>query len=304
MSEPLTTDVLCPIITPFENGEISQGALQSTVEHVTSGGVEGLVPCGTTGEFAALPRGDRRTVIQTVIQAAPDTTTIVAGAGATSVHDTLDNIRMSAELGADAALVVLPYFQTASNTQGQLRFLEAVLDQTPLPVILYNIPACVGQGINVDTVRQVVDHERLLGLKESSGDFNYLLRILRETPAEFQVLQGYDSQFVPAIIHGASGGINALTNVIPEDFVAMTSALHAGNIEKAIRIQQRTAFPLFQYCIEYGFTTVCKTGLSCLDVISTPEVRPPLTELDTSIRNSIADLVQEHSADRDQQRYS
>ncbi|MFC6838079.1 dihydrodipicolinate synthase family protein [Halomarina ordinaria] len=281
----------CPLVTPFEGGEVNHEALARLVDHVLGGGVDGLVPCGTTGEFASLDDAEYRAVIETTVDAA-EGAPVMAGAAETSVPETLARIETAADAGADAALVTLPYFHGSNDPAGDAAFVRAVADDAALPVYLYNIPACVGRPIAPETVVTLADHDRVLGLKDSSGDFNYFSELLRRTPDRFQLFEGFDSHLVAGLVFGAAGGINALSNVIPEAFAASTRAVRSGDVATARRIHEERVAPLFQQCVAHGFAPATKTALRARGVLDGEEVRPPLVELDDDARDDIASLVE------------
>ncbi|WP_423750718.1 dihydrodipicolinate synthase family protein [Salinirarus marinus] len=278
--------VLAPVVTPFADGDVDAEALADLVAFQREAGVEGFVPCGTTGEFASLDDEEYATVVETTVEAAGDAP-VLAGTANPSVAGTVSRIEAAAACGADAALVVLPYFHAANDPAGNEQFLREVLDAASLPVVLYNIPACVGQEIDPSTLEAVADHPDAVGMKDSSGDMTYFVECLRRTPDDFALYQGFDSQLVPGVGMGATGGINALANVIPEAFAAALDAVAAGETGRAREIQTDHIAPLFQACVAHGFAPATKTALVARGVLSDAAVRPPLVELDD---DAVADI--------------
>jgi 4-hydroxy-tetrahydrodipicolinate synthase len=292
------TDVLCPLLTPFADGEIDNAALTSLVETLLDAGLDGLVPCGTTGEFASLTRAEYRQVIETTVDAADGRVPVVAGTASTSVSETLDRLETARKLGADSGLVTLPYFHTANAQRGGEQFLTTIARESPLPMYLYNIPSCTGSSISPDTVTSLAEEDSVYGLKDSSGDFNYFEQLLELTPADFELYQGFDSYLVPGVLLGATGGINALSNAIPEAFVAATDAVANGNLNRARRISTEHIVPLFQHCIEYGFAPGTKVAAATRGSIPNATVRPPLVEIEgdayTSIEETVSAIASEY----------
>lgn len=282
--------VLCPLVTPFSNGSVNESALAALVDQLEDAGMDGLVPAGATGEFASLTDDEYRTVLRTTIDAADDVP-VMAGTADTTVPGTLDRIETAADLGADAALVVLPYFHGANDPAGNEAFLTAVADDAALPVYLYNIPSCTGQEIAPATVERVGRHENVRGLKDSSGDFTYVLDVLSRTPEDFHLFQGFDSHLIPATLMGATGGINALSNAIPETFVAARDAVAAGDLERAQEIGTERIAPLFQQCVTHGFAPATKAAVASRGWLETASVRPPLVELDEEAEAEISKAV-------------
>ncbi|GGM68190.1 4-hydroxy-tetrahydrodipicolinate synthase [Halarchaeum rubridurum] len=288
------TDVLCPLVTPMDaDGEIDDEGLDAVVRGVRDAGLDGFVPCGTTGEFASLTRAENRAVVERVRESAGDDATVIAGAGATSVPDTVDALTDAAEAGADAGLVVVPYFHTANAADGNARFLRRVAERSPLPIYLYNIPACTGSEIPVETVVELAGRDDVHGLKDSSGNFGYFTDALAATPDDFAVYQGVDDQLVPAGLMGASGGINALSNAVPEVFAAVREALNAGDDERARELGRGALKPLFAFCADHGFAPATKAALAARGRIDDDAVRPPLVELDEGARAALDAAVED-----------
>ncbi|WP_231188002.1 dihydrodipicolinate synthase family protein [Haladaptatus sp. DYF46] len=283
--------VSCPLVTPYADGDVDETALAELVRRVDDAGMDGLVPAGTTGEFASLSDEEYETVLETTVDAA-DGSPVLAGTADTTVSGTLARIETAADAGADAALIVLPYFHGANDPAGNERFLSEIADDASLPIFLYNIPSCTGQEIAPATVESLARHPKVHGLKDSSGDFNYFLEVADRTPDDFRLLQGFDSYVVPGMLMGSSGGINALSNAIPETFVAARDAVATGDVERAREIGAERIAPLFQQCVDHGFAPATKAALESRGWLETAAVRPPLVELDSAAKDEIASSVQ------------
>jgi 4-hydroxy-tetrahydrodipicolinate synthase len=279
--------VLCPLVTPFTDDTVDEPALAGLVERIEDADVDGLVPAGTTGEFASLTDEEYQSVLQTTIDATEDVP-VMAGTADTTVPGTLDRIETAADAGADAALVVLPYFHGANDSAGNEEFLTAIADDAVLPVYLYNIPACASQEIAPATVERVGRHANVRGLKDSSGNFDYFLDVATRAPDDFGLYQGFDSHVVPGMLMGATGGINALSNAIPETFVAVRDAVAAGDVERAREIGAERIAPLFQQCVAHGFAPATKAALESRGWLASATVRPPLVGLDEEVKAEIA----------------
>ncbi|ADJ14558.1 dihydrodipicolinate synthase family protein [Halalkalicoccus jeotgali] len=281
------TGVLCPIVTPLDDGEVDEEALASLTQFILEGGVDGLFPCGTTGEFASLAPEQRSQVIGTVAEVAGDAP-VIAGAAATSVPETLERIEEAEAAGADAAAIVGPYFHTANAAGGTQQYFEAVADESALPLYLYNIPMYVGDGIDAETVGALAEHDSIRGMKDTSGDLSYFLSVDRQTPEEFVLFQGFDTLLVPALRMGSNGGVHALGNVIPEVFAEL---LDSADAERGAELQREAIAPLFELCVEYGFAPATKAALVHRDVIPSDAVKPPLVSLDEEARAEIGEAV-------------
>ena len=281
-----------PLVTPFTpDDEVDSGALATLIEQLESRGVDGVVPCGTTGEFASLDDAEYREVIETTADTA--TGRVIAGVSDTSVAGVRHRIDVAADAGCDAVLVTGPYFHAENAAGGTEAFVEAAVADATLPVYLYNIPVYVGSELAAETVTELAASDTVHGIKDTSGNLEYLLGLVRETDDDFEVLCGYDSILLPALSNGATGGINALANVVPELLDAATSALADGDHETAVTLSQEGIGPLFSQCAAYGFAPATKAGAAARGFLDSTAVRPPLVDLTADERADVADVVDE-----------
>ena len=281
--------VSSPIVTPFDaDGDVDADALASHVETLVDAGLDGMVPCGTTGEFASLTDAERRTVVETTVEAADGRVPVIAGAADTTVSGTLDHLRAADAAGADAGLITLPYYHNSTSPAGQRAFFDAVADDAPLPVILYDIPSAVGEPIDPDVLAAVAEREAVVGLKDTTGDVSAVDVAVDRTPEGFTVVQGVDALLYPSASLGVDGGVNALSQVIPEVFVALGEALRAGDDDRALTLHRRAIAPLFERCGDHGFAPATKVAAAHRGFVPDPRVRPPLTLPDEAAREAIA----------------
>ncbi|SDE96904.1 4-hydroxy-tetrahydrodipicolinate synthase [Halorubrum xinjiangense] len=277
-----------PIVTPFDaDGDVDTDALADHVDALVAAGLDGMVPCGTTGEFASLTDAERRTVIETVVDAADGRVPVVAGAADTSVAGVRERLETADALGADAALVTLPYYHTSTAPAGQRAFLDAVADDAPLPIYLYDIPSTVGEPIDPDVLAAVAERDSVVGLKDTSGDVSAVDAAVDRTPDEFTVFQGVDALLYPSASLGVDGGIHALSQAVPEVFVALGEAIRDGDDERALALHRRAVAPLFDRCADHGFAPATKVAAAHRGFIPDPAVRPPLTLPDENAREEI-----------------
>lgn len=270
--------VTAPLVTPFADGAVDHDALGRVVDHAVDGGVAGLFPNGTTGEFASLTAEERAAVVETTVAHA-DGRPVVAGVADTAVADVLAHAALAAEAGADALVVTPPYYHAATEPAGNETFLERIADEVPLPVLLYDIPSCTGNELAVDSVVRLAEHPNVIGMKDSTGDFTRFNSLLRETPDEFLLLQGFDAQLLPSLRVGADGGINALSNVVPE---ALSELYDEHDAERGKQLHESIG-PLFDACLETGFAAGTKAALVRRGVLDRAETRPPATAVDPAV---------------------
>lgn len=277
-----------PIVTPFTpDNDLDTDALAGHVDALVEAGIDGMVPCGTTGEFASLDDAERRTVVGTVVDAADGRVPVIAGAADTSVSRVRSHLSAAASVGADAGLVTLPYYHGSTSPDGQRAFVETVADDAPLPLLLYDIPATVGESIDVDVLADVATRESVIGIKDTTGDLTGLEATIRETPDSFSVFQGVDAQLYPSASLGVDGGIHALSQAIPEVFVALGDALRAGDDDRALALHRRAVAPLFERCADHGFAPATKVAAAYRGFVPNPAVRPPLALPDADAREAI-----------------
>ncbi|MEZ3163986.1 dihydrodipicolinate synthase family protein [Halorubrum sp. RMP-47] len=277
-----------PIVTPFDaDGDVDADALASHVDALVEAGLDGMVPCGTTGEFASLADDERRTAVETVVDATDGRVPVIAGAADAAVSRVRDHLSAAAAAGADAGLVTLPYYHASTDPAGQRTFLDAVVDDPPLPVLLYDIPATVGESIDVDVLADAADQASVVGMKDTTGDLTDLEAKIGATPDSFAVFQGVDAQLYPSASLGVDGGIHALSQAIPEVFVALADAIRDGDDDRALALHRRAVAPLFARCADHGFAPATKVAAAHRGFVPDPRVRPPLTLPDEAEREQI-----------------
>ena len=222
------------LVTPFtEQGELDEARLRELVEEQVAAGTDGLVPCGTTGESAAL-RGweERARILRIVIEQAAGRLRVIAGVGTNATAETIANLERLAGLGADGALVITPYYN--KPTQDGLRaHFTAVAAASPVPVVMYNVPGRTGVNLRPETVAALADQPRLVAVKEASGSLEQASEILRLCGDRVAVISGEDGLVFPTLCLGGIGVISVLGNLLPRDMLAMIAAVRRGDLAAA-----------------------------------------------------------------------
>lgn len=236
--------VIPPMVTPTtgRSGTVDTDRLRSVTEFLVDGGVHGLFPCGSIGEFTSLTREERATVIETVVEAAGDRP-VIAGCGGTAVADVRDHLADADRAGADAGVVVTPYYLTTTD-DGMVDFYEAVAEDTPLPIVLYNIPQLTKHSLSVETVRGLADRHDFVGIKDSSGDITFVNELVAAVPDDFAVLPGVSALQVAALDGGADGAVSGLANVFPAAVSRIYEAHRDGDRDQAVRLLNGVVNPL------------------------------------------------------------
>jgi 4-hydroxy-tetrahydrodipicolinate synthase len=274
----LATGAIAPMASPVSGatGDVDEPTLRRYTEFLVDGGVHGLFPCGSIGEFTSLTAGQRRRVVETVVDASGDVP-VYAGCGDTSLAAVREHVDAAAAAGADAAVVVTPYY--LSTTQAGLeRFLRAVADDAALPVVLYNIPGLTGQDVAVETVRALATHENVVGIKDTTGDVGRLFDLVAETPADFRVLQGSTDLAVASLDAGADGLVAGPANFLPAAVASLVESHRDGDREAAARTMQERLVPVVRAMATVPTAAAVKhlVGVAGHDV---GDPLPPLPEL-------------------------
>jgi 4-hydroxy-tetrahydrodipicolinate synthase len=262
------------LVTPFTaDGAVDYEAYARMVDRQVANGVDFLVPLATTGETPTLSAGEKTAIYQVVKEHAQGLP-LMPGVGVNSLPDTLNNIRLLEPLGADALLVVVPYYNKPTQ-QGQYEYFKAVAAETSLPVIIYNVPGRTGANMLPDTViRLANDVPNIRGIKEASGNYDQVSEIIRRAPEGFTVLSGDDDMTLAFMATGAHGVISVASNIAPKEVSQMVAAMQQGRLEEARALHHRL-FPLFKACFVESNPIPAKAALAQLGVIG-ETVRLPL----------------------------
>jgi 4-hydroxy-tetrahydrodipicolinate synthase len=227
------------LVTPFdEKGRIDFGALERFVNWQIERGIDFLVPCGTTGESATLSGDERKAVTAAVVQVANGRVPVIAGAGGNHTAKAVFWARDAAEVGADGILSVSPMYNRP-GPEGLYRHYSALSEATELPILLYNVPSRTGSDLDVETILRLAEIPRIVGLKEASGNFAKIARLMTALPDDFLVFSGEDSTALALIALGARGLISVVSNEIPRDMSALVRAALEGDWAEARRLQRR-----------------------------------------------------------------
>lgn len=268
--------ILPPVTTPFtERGEVDYEALSSNISRYNETGLAGYCALGSNGEAVHLNADERRRVIESVKRAATADHTIIAGVNELSTRAAIESARAAAECGAQAALVVTPYYYKSSMNQEALaRHFVEVADSSPIPVLIYNFPQSTGIVIESATVASLAAHENIIGIKDSSGNMAAISETIRLAPEGFSVMVGNGGIFYPALTMGASGAVLALACAAPRPCVELFEAVKAGDHPRARDLQNRLA-PLSHIVTAGLGVPGLKAAMSMLGLVGGLP-RPPL----------------------------
>lgn len=267
------------LVTPFCDGKVDYEAYGRLVRRQLGAGVDFLVPLATTGETPTLSPDEKTRLLRMTRELAPDTP-IVAGVGSNSLDATLENISLLAPCGADAFLVVVPYYNKPTQ-EGQYMYFKAVSERSPLPIVMYNVPGRTGANMSAQTaVRLAEDCPGIIATKEASGNFAQVSEILRTAPEGFSVLSGDDDMTLALMAAGASGVISVASNIAPAEVTRMAAAMLRCDLPEARSLHLKL-LPLFRACFAESNPVPAKAALSLMGLMRS-EVRLPLSSASES----------------------
>jgi 4-hydroxy-tetrahydrodipicolinate synthase len=228
------------LVTPFtDNGkEINDEQLRALVNRCIELGVNGVVPCGTTGEFVNLTIEERKHVIDVVIDEVNDRCSVIAGTGASGTKQALEMTQYAKDAGADAVLIVTPFYLKPTN-RGIYQHFYTIANKVDIPIVLYNIPQCTGVWLKWQMVEDLAQIPNIVALKDSSGELRYMLAVLEKVRDKINILCGHDEVVIAALAAGASGAILASANVIPDIWIQIYRHVQNGELQKARALQYR-----------------------------------------------------------------
>jgi 4-hydroxy-tetrahydrodipicolinate synthase len=232
--------ILPALVTPFtdDGKSIDEEILRFLVNRCVELGVQGVVPCGTTGEFVNLTTDEKRRVIKIVVDEVNGKVPVVAGTGASGTGEALELTRYAKDAGATAALIVTPYYLKPAD-RGIYEHYDTIASQVDLPIILYNIPQCTGLSLPWQMVEDLAQIPNIVAVKDSSGQLSFILAVLEKVRDRINVLCGHDEVVVAALAAGCSGAILASANVIPDIWVQIYEHIRNGDLQKARELQYR-----------------------------------------------------------------
>lgn len=292
-SRPVLRGAFTALITPFApDGTFDEATFRQLLRWQLLAGIDGLVPCGTTGEAPTLSAEERERVIEVTVEVASerswrDRVRIIAGTGTNDTSATIATTRRAAALGADAALIVAPYYNRPDGRMLEAHF-RAVADEGDLAIVVYNVPSRTGTNVDAETFLRLAEHPRVIALKEASGNLEQIATICRDRPADVAVLAGDDAWTLPILAMGGDGVVSVASNEIPGELVSLCAAAHAGDFDTARRIHQRW-LPLFLANFRGAPNPIpAKAAMAMMGLIESDAVRRPLLPLAPDARSTMA----------------
>ena len=285
------TGTYTAIVTPFEGGKVDAEALENLIQAQIKGGVDGIVPVGTTGESPTLDYGEHIRVIESAIAFAAGKIKVLAGTGGNSTSEAVYLTKAAAEAGADGSLQVAPYYNKPTQ-EGLFQHFKAIADATKLPLMLYSVPGRCGVEIAVETVKRLAAScPTVVGIKEAGGNPDRVSQLRAALRDDFTILCGDDSLTLPFMAVGADGVVSVASNIIPREIAQMVTAFVAGKLQAAQNLHQKF-FSLFKNLFIETNPIPIKAALAMLGEIE-EEYRLPLVPMGANNREVLKATLHE-----------
>ncbi|MEI5522063.1 4-hydroxy-tetrahydrodipicolinate synthase [Streptomyces brasiliscabiei] len=283
--------VLTALASPFApDGQLDEKTLRRLVDRSIDGGVDGVVACGSTGEFAAMSASERRRVVETVVDQAAGRVPVIAQTGAVSTREAIELSRHAQDAGASVLMVVAPYYEPLTLDE-TLHYLRTVADAVDLPIMLYNLPGATGVNLSPETVGRLArEVDNIRYIKDTSADMAQAGQLIHRYGDVISTFVGWDSLLLQAISEGAAGVMAGTANVMPAQLVSVHRALRDGDLARA-RAEWARIYPLMDAIMSAPFIPAVKAALNAAG-IPVGEPREPLLGLDPDTTSRITALVE------------
>ena len=284
MKKTVFAGMATALVTPMTQTGIDYDAFGRFIDFQIDNGINALVANGTTGENATIEPQDQTAIIRYTVECARGRVPVIAGTGTNNTAHVLDNTKRACDTGADAVLVVTPYYNKATQN-GLIAHFTAVADVSTLPVIVYNVPGRTGCNIQPKTLEILADHPNIVAIKEASGNMGQFMEMMRLCGDKIAIYSGEDALTAPMMSMGCKGAISVLSNVVPKQAVAMTDAALAGNFEEAKRLQL-SMLPLIDALFSQVNPIPAKAAVSAMG-FGQEILRMPLTPMEEPMRSKL-----------------
>lgn len=277
------------IVTPFRDGQLDEEAFRNLIEWHIRSGTHCIVPCGTTGESATLSHEEHMRVVELTVETVNGRVPVIAGTGSNSTSETILLTRHAKMAGADAALLITPYYNKPSQ-EGLYQHFMTVAEACKFPMILYNVPGRTGVNMLPQTVARCAKNRHVIGIKEATGNLKQVGDVIRLCPKNFVLLSGDDFTAFPTMALGGRGVISVASNVMPKEMAAMIDAFIKGDLVKARGLHYKLS-PLFDALFFETNPVPAKTALALMGRIPSGEVRQPLAPLSEANEQRLREVL-------------
>jgi 4-hydroxy-tetrahydrodipicolinate synthase len=280
------------LVTPFRNGQVDEAKLRELVEFHVAHGTDGIVPCGTTGESPTLTHDEHKRVVEVVVEAARGRVPVIAGTGSNCTAEAIDLTRHAERAGAQAALVVNPYYNRPTQ-EGLYRHFRAVAEATSLPIFVYNIQSRTAVNVETPTLARLArDCRNIVGVKEASGSLDQMSQVISTCGPDFIVLSGDDNLTLPLMAIGGRGVISVIANIVPREVVEMTHAALEGDFKRARELHYRL-YPLARAAFMETNPIPIKEAMAMAGMLE-PEFRLPLCRMSEANRERLREILRQY----------
>lgn len=277
------------LVTPFKGHTVDYDAFAALVDRQVNAGVHFLVPLGTTGETPCMDEDEKIRVLE-ITKEHSGGLPVLAGVGTNSLKATINNMKMLDGHGADAFLVVVPYYNKPTQ-EGQYQYFKALAENTGKPIVLYNVPGRTGVNMAAETTLRLAEIDNIVAVKEASSNYQQISRVIGAAPEGFSVLSGNDDETLSLMATGASGVVSVASNVAPELVVRMVEAAQRGDFSAARQLHHRLS-PLFRNCFVESNPIPAKAALAGMGLIENT-LRLPLVPASEATYRLMKDTVKD-----------
>ncbi|SPF33239.1 4-hydroxy-tetrahydrodipicolinate synthase [Syntrophobacter sp. SbD1] len=278
------------VVTPFRQGKVDEAGLRDLIEFQIANGTNGIVPCGTTGESPTLTHKEHERVVEVVIEQTAGRIPVIAGTGSNSTDEAISLTRHAKKAGADAALMISPYYNKPTQ-EGIYRHFEQVAKAVDIPIIVYNIPGRTGSNMEPATIARLSRIDNIVGVKESSGSMKQITDVIAMCADDFIVVSGEDYLTFPLMCVGGKGVISVVSNVAPKQMADLCKLFFEGRMEESRRLYYKILPLLHILFIETNPVPV-KAALVMMKKIESEEVRLPLVTMDEANKERLRKVLE------------
>jgi 4-hydroxy-tetrahydrodipicolinate synthase len=277
------------MVTPFHDGRVDEDRLRQNVDFQIDNGIDGLVPCGTTGESPTLSHDEHDHVIEVVVDAAAGRVPVIAGTGSNSTAEAIRLTKHARQAGAAASLQVNPYYNKPTQ-EGLYRHFMAVADGCDLPIVLYNIPGRSGVALSPETIERLAQHEKIVAIKEATGSLDIASEIAARCGEKLTIISGDDSLTLPLFSVGGRGVISVLSNFLPDRIKALCDAGLAGDFATARKLHLKL-FPIMKGMLSLETNPIPIKAAMHMAGMDSGELRLPMCQISDDNRGKLEALL-------------
>ena len=279
------------IVTPFKDGKLDETAYRELIEFQLKGGINGIVPCGTTGESATLSHEEHKRVVEACVDQVKKRVPVVAGTGSNNTAEALELTRHAQIAGADYALLITPYYNKPTQ-EGLYQHFKTIADNTSIPMVVYNVPSRTSVNLLPETVARLAEFPNIVAIKEATGDLKQCAKIVELCGDKITLISGDDFTVLPLLAIGGMGVISVVSNVAPQDMAGMCAAFFKGDLKTAQQLHYKM-WPLMEAMFYETNPTPAKTALKMMGKI-TGEVRQPLCPMSPANEDKLRQVLKKY----------